>query len=347
MVPFELITVPADDLRILGTEIFTALGAPRRKAEFVADTLVEASLTGHDSHGVSYFVLYSDRIRKGHIDVKAEPVAVKESASSALIDGRWGFGQVTAMRAMELAAEKAKEHMVSAVGACHCNHIGRVGYYTAWAARRGLVGMMFVNVGHPSVSVYGGLGRVFGTNPFSASLPTEGKDPFLLDYATSVVAEGKVTVARTKHEKIPRHWIRDKNGRPTDDPNDMPDGGWLLPFGEHKGYCLQLLMELMGGVMTGSRSGVDPATDPPSPNGVLAVALNLDGFIGLEPFEERTESVLKKVRATPAEMGSRVLIPGEPEWESKERRERDGIPIPEETWDQMTKLAEELGVNIK
>lgn len=342
-----MITVPAGDLRKLGTEIFTALGAPRRKAEFVADTLVEASLTGHDSHGVSYFVRYSDRIRKGYIEVKAEPVALKESASSALIDGRWGFGQVTAMRAMELAAEKAQGHVVSAVGACRCNHIGRVGYYTSWAARRGLMGMMFVNVGHPSVSVYGGLGRVFGTNPFSASLPTGGKDPFLLDYATSVVAEGKITVARTKHEKIPRHWIRDKNGKPTDDPNDMPDGGWLLPFGEHKGYCLQLLMELMGGVMTGSRSGVDPTTEPPSPNGILAVALDPEGFIGLEPFKERTEAILKKVRATPAEKGSRVLIPGDPEWESKERRERDGIPIPEETWDQMTKLAVELGVNMK
>ncbi|MCW3992116.1 MAG: Ldh family oxidoreductase, partial [Candidatus Bathyarchaeota archaeon] len=131
-----MIVLIANRLRALGTALFSAQGAPRDKAELVADTLVEASLTGHDSHGVRYFTRYSDSIRRGLVDVEAEPVVVKESASSALVDGRWAFGQVTALRAMEIAAEKAEAHMVGAVGAYNCNHIGRVGYYTAWAARR-------------------------------------------------------------------------------------------------------------------------------------------------------------------------------------------------------------------
>ena len=336
--------LPAEKLGGLGTAIFSALGAPREKAEFVAGTLVEASLTGHDSHGVSYFVRYADRIRRGFIDVDAEPVVAKESASSTLLDGRWAFGQVTAMRVMELAVEKARESVVSAVGAYNCNHIGRVGYYTSWAARRGIVAMMFVNVGHPAVAVHGGLGRFFGTNPLSASVPTLDENPFLLDYATSMVAEGKVTIARAKQERIPRHWIRDRYGRVTDDPRAMLDGGWLLPFGGHKGYCLQLFNELMGAVMTGSRSGLDSETEPPSTNGVFAIAIDPEGFVGLEAFRRRAEAVLRGVRGATHEAGGRVLIPGEPEWETRERRLKTGIPLPEETWDQMAKLAEELGI---
>jgi len=338
--------LPADRLRRLGAEIFMALGTPREKAEFVAEAITEASLTGHDSHGVRYFVRYSERAKQGFIDVEAEPVVVKESSASALLDGRWAFGQVTAMRAMEMAVKKAGENVVSAVGAYNCNHIGRVGYYTTWAARQGVVAMMFVNVGHPSVSVYGGLGRVFGTNPFSAAVPHGGENPFLVDYASSVVAAGKVSVAQAKHEKIPTHWIRDKDGGVTNDPNDLSDGGWLLPFGEHKGYCLQLLMELMGAVMTGSRSGVDPIGEPPSTNGVFIIAVDPEGFVGREAFERRTGEVLRKVRATESEPGGRVLIPGDPEWETREQRLKEGIPIPDDTWTQIKGLAEELGVPV-
>lgn len=342
-----MIVLPADRLRGLGTAIFLALGATREKAELVAETLVEASLTGHDSHGVRYFIRYSDRIRKGFIDVDAEPVVVKESETSALVDGRWAFGQVTAMRAMKLAVEKAETHTVGAVGAFNCNHIGRVGYYTAWAARLGFVAMMFVNVGNQVVGVYGGLGRVFGTNPFSVAAPTSDTRPYLLDYATSVVAQGKITVAQAKHERIPRHWIRDKFGRATDDPETLSDGGWLLPFGEHKGYCLQLLMELMGAAMTGSRSGLDQGRKPLSPNGVFAVAIDPEGFVGREAFKRRAEEIFHGVKATKPEPNSRVLIPGEPEWESRVQRLREGISIPEETWSQIIELAEELDIDPK
>ncbi len=341
-----MIKQPADKLRRLGAAIFAAQGAPQEKAEFVADTIIEANLTGHDSHGVSYFVRYSDRIRDGFIDIEADPVIVKESPSSALLDGRWAFGQVTAKRVMEVAVEKAKAHNVSAVGAYNCNHIGRVGYYTTWAARQGVVSMMFVNVGHPAVAVHESFGRVFGTNPFSAAAPSPDSGLFLLDYATSVVAEGKVSLARAKHEKVPLHWIRDKEGKATNDPWAMRDDGWLLPFGEYKGYCLQMLVELMGAVMTGSRSGLDPEAEPPSPNGVFAIAVDPEGFIGLETFKQRASEIFRGVKAKTPMPGGRILIPGEPEWKNREQRLRDGIPIPEETWNQITELATELGIDV-
>jgi LDH2 family malate/lactate/ureidoglycolate dehydrogenase len=335
----------AETLKRLGTEIFAAQGLDRDKAEFLADTLVEASLTGHDSHGVSYFVTYSDRIRKGFIDVYAEPTVEKETSSTALVDGHWAPGQITAKFLIELAVEKAKRQSVSAVGAYNCSHIGRVGYYTEWATRSGVIAMMFVNVGHPSVSVYGGIGKVFGTNPFSASVPTGEDKPYLLDYATSMVAAGKLSIARAKHEKIPINWTRDKDGNLTDDPRAYREGGWLLPFGEHKGYCLQLLMELLGAVLTGSRTGLDPEKEPPSPNGVLAVAIDPEAFVGLEAFKQRADSVICHVKQTRPQPGGRVLVPGEPEWEAKERRLREGIPIPEDTWRQIVNLVEEIGLD--
>jgi len=342
-----MIIQPAERLRKLGADIFAAQGLSREKAELLSETLVEANITGHDSHGVSYFVTYSDRIKKGYIDVDAEPTVARETDSTALVDGHDAPGQITARYVIELAVRKAKEQKVSAVGAFNCNHIGRVGYYTNLAAQKGVVAMMFVNVGHPSVSVYGGLGRVLGTNPFSAAVPTGKARPYLLDYATSVVAAGKLSIARSKNEKIPMYWTKDKDGNATDDPMAYREGGWLLPFGEHKGYCLQLLMELLGAVLTGSRMGTDPEREPPSPNGVLAVAIDPEAFIGLDPFKERADALFSHVKKVRPEPGSRVLIPGEPEWETREQRLRDGIPIPEETWDNIIKLANELGINLK
>lgn len=342
-----MIVFPVHMLKKLGTEIFAAQGLTREKAEFVADTLVEANLTGHDSHGVSYFVTYSDRIKKGYIDPRAEPTVFREMDASALVDGHWAPGQITAFRVMRIAVEKGKRHAVAAVGAINCNHIGRVGYYTNWAAGQGVVAMMFANVGHPAVTVYGGMGRVFGTNPMSVAVPTGDAKPFLLDYATSVVAEGKVSVARARHEKIPTHWTRDKDGNVTDDPFAIREGGWLLPFGEHKGYCLQLLVELLGSALTGSRSGIDPKLEPPSTNGIFAIAIDPNAFVGLDAFRNNTDSIISHVKAVKPEPGRRVLVPGEPEWETKERRMRDGIPIPDDTWVQISRLAGELGIDIK
>jgi LDH2 family malate/lactate/ureidoglycolate dehydrogenase len=340
-----MITAQADGLRELGTRIFHAQGAPKKKASFVAETLVEGNLTGHDSHGVQYFVTYSDRIREGFIDVKADPRIDKETPTTALVDGQWAFGQVTAMRAMETAVAKARRSMVAAVGAYNCNHIGRLGYYNTWAASQGVIGMMFVNVGNPNVTGYNIQGRAFGTNPVSVSTPTGRETPFLMDYATSIVAHGKVSVARAKHEKIPTGWVRDKYGRVTDDPNVMWDGGWLLPFGEYKGYGLQMVSELLGAALTGSRLGLEESRRPPSPNGVFIVAVNPEAFVGLDAFEERAGRLVSWVKGFQPEAGKTVLVPGEPEAISKEKRLREGIPIPEDTWAAIVKLCGELGID--
>ncbi len=342
-----MIAVPAERLQQLGEDIFKAQGLAQEKAEFLVETLVEASLTGHDSHGVRYFIIYSDRIKESHIKLDAEPIIVQETPATAYIDGRYAPGQITAKKLMEVAVAKAKESMVSAVGAYNCNHIGRIGYYTNWAAKQGVVALMFVNVGGPSVAVHGGMGKSFGTNPISVGIPTGDATPFLADYATAVVAVGKVSVARDKHAKIPLHWIKDKHGNPTDDPFAFEDGGWLLPFGEYKGYALQLVSELLGAVLTGSRVGMDPDQIPPSTNGVFMIAVDPGAFVGLDTFREGVDDVIRRVKEIEPEPEKRVMIPGEPEWESKEARLVEGVPIPEGTWDGIVKLALELGLKIE
>ena len=341
-----MITQPADRLLKLGTEIFAAQGLALDKAEFIAETLVEANLTGHDSHGVSYYLTYSDRIRDGHIKIDAEPGITQETENTALVDGKWAPGQITAKYLIEVAVEKAREGMVSAVGAYNCNHVGRIGYYTGWAAEQGMIALMFANVGTPAVAVYGGLGEFFGTNPLSIAAPAGSASPFLTDYATSVVASGKLSVARAKHEKIPLHWARDREGNPTDDPFAVKEGGWLLPFGLYKGYCLQFVSELLGAVLTGSRTGRDPHRIPPSTNGVLAIVVNPDAFVGLDKFMQGADRLFSQAKSVEPERGSRVLIPGEPEWETKAERTRCGVPIPEETWEDIVRLARELGVEV-
>ena len=340
-------TLHAQYLEDLGVQIFTRQGLEKERAKFLTRTLVEANLTGHDSHGVTYFLAYSNRIKEGHIDVKANPKIDKETPSSALVDGGWAPGQITAKYVIELAVEKAKEHAVSAVGAYNCNHIGRVGYYTNWAASQDVIAMMFVNVGNPSATVFNGTTRVFGTNPISVAVPTGEASPFLLDYATSIVASGKVSVVSAKGEKMPLHWARDKNDKPTDDPAAYRDGGWLMPFGEYKGYGLQFVSELLGAVLTSSRMGLEGGRNPPSPNGILAIALDPEAFVGVEAFKERADELITKVKAVKPQEGKRVQTPGEPEWETKFQRLEGGIPLPDETWGNIVSLARELGIEVK
>jgi LDH2 family malate/lactate/ureidoglycolate dehydrogenase len=337
--------IQADKIKELGIKIFTKQGTSLERATFLVETLVEANLTGHDSHGVFYYTRYSDRIKEGFIKINAEPVIVKETPGTAFIDGKWTFGQITAKKLVETAVDKAKKNMVAAVGAYNCHHIGRIGYYTSWAAKQGIITTFYVNVGSPVVSVHNGLGKIFGTNPYSASVPTGSDIPFLVDYATSVVAAGKLYVARAKGTKIPTHWSKDQYGRVNDSPDILRKGGWLLPFGEHKGYGLQMICELLGAVLTGSRVGPSGRDLPPSPNGIFMFSVNPEAFIGLDEFVKNTDSLLKQVKNWPALGGERVMVPGQPEKETKEQRLSEGIELPEITWNEIMDLCEELGID--
>ena len=344
-------------LRDIGVNIFERLGAPSEYAEEVVDMLIESNLVGHDSHGIHYVTRYAERIRNGVIDPKARPEVTNETPSTAIIDGHWTFGQVTATKAMRLAIEKAKRTSISAVGAIHCNHIGRLGAYTMLAAESGMVGFLMVNVVHPVVQPFGGASRVFGTNPISIAAPAGVQKPFLLDFATSTAAEGKVGVAAVNKEKIPLGWVVDNDGQDTDDPLDfsLPDGsvgenGRLLSFGArdgHKGYCLSILMEILGGILPGAGS-IDDEDAHLYENGLLAIALDINTFTPLEMFRNKMDSLFKKVHSAPVNPGfqySEVQVPGEYEWRNREKHLTGEIDLPQPTWDKIRHLAEELKIH--
>jgi uncharacterized oxidoreductase len=347
----------ATELRKLGVSILKRLGAPTEYAELVVDMLIEANLVGHDSHGIHYIIRYAERIEKGIIDPKAKPEVTNETASTAIIDGHWTFGQVTAKKTVELAIEKARKTSISAVGAIHCNHIGRLGAYTLMAAENDMIGMLMANVVHPVVQPYGGASRVFGTNPFSVAIPAGEMKPFLLDFATSAVAEGKIGLAAMSGERVPLGWIVDNEGHDTDNPLDfsLPNGavgenGRLLSFGARdgqKGYCLSILMEILGGLLPGAGSIIDE--DPHLyENGLLAIVLDVQRFTTLKLFKERIDVLFRKVHTEPADPRSHntVQVPGEFEWSNREKRLKDGFEIPETAWMQIVNLAKELQIEL-
>jgi len=346
-------------LRRLGVDIFERSGASREYAELVVDILIDANLAGHDSHGILYLTRYAERIKKGIIDPDAKPEVTRENATTALIDGHWAFGQVTAKKSIELAIEKARKNSISAVGAFHCNHIGRLASYTLMAAENDMIGIMMVNSVNPAVQPYGGVSRFLGTNPLSVAIPAGEKKPFLLDFATSSVAEGKLWLAAMNDEKVPLGWIVNDEGCDTDNPHDfsvstpaVEGDGRLLSFGArdgHKGYCLSILVEVLGGILMGAGSILDRGAVHPNENGILAIVLDVNAFTPIQALKKRMDSLFTTVHEAPTDPRfkyERVQVPGEIEWRNRETQLKDGINIPHQVWQQIVNLAQELGIDL-
>jgi LDH2 family malate/lactate/ureidoglycolate dehydrogenase len=334
-------TVPAAQLLALTRRIFEAAGTPADLADVVADHLISANLAGHDSHGVIRIPSYVQTIRRGALDPAARPRVLQDRGPVLLVDGNWAFGQVAARYGIDLAVGRAKEVGVALVGIVRSNHIGRVGEYPTLAAQRGVAAFVTVGGLGTSVAPFGGRQGALGTNPISFGFPAASHPPFLVDFATSAIAGGKVMVARAKGEPVPPGSLLDAAGEPTLDPNAYFAGGALLPFGGHKGYGLSLVSALFSGVLTqaahaeGVRGG----------GGVLMLAIDAGAFGPPERAIADADAAMERIKAVPAAAGvDEVLIPGEPEARSRERRLREGIPVPERTWAEIGETAGPLGV---
>jgi len=341
-------TFRAEQFYSIGAGIFRGLGVSEEDIKCVMDHLIQSSLMGHDSHGVMRIKDYADEIKSDEIDIKARPTVIHETPTTAIVDGKWQLGQVTAKMGMEIALRKAKENYIGAVGLLHCNHIGRLGAYAQMAVEQRMIGIVMCNSGPPggNVAPYGGKKPRLSTNPIAAAVPASKVKPFLMDFATSVVAEGKVRIKYFKGEKIPFGWVLDKEGKPTDNPGDLYNGGVQLTFGEHKGYALSLLIDILGGALTGA--GCTSGREYIRGNGTFMLALNVEGFSPLDKFLERVDDVLMKNKDTPTVPGvDGVIIPGEPEFETMEVRRSKGIPVPDKTWEDLKSLAEEVGLDLR
>jgi len=339
-------TIDATRLTDRCVRIFAALGAPPEDAEWIATLLVRANLKGHDSHGVIRVPQYHGGVKAGAVDPRSPVCVTAETAVTARVDGGRGFGQVVARRGMELCIAKARAAGLAAVGLSRTTHVGRLADYAEMAARAGLVSLLWVNAVHGlNVTPWGGAARRLGTNPHAVGIPGPDGAAMLLDFATSVVAEGKLRVKRNSKQPAPPGWFIDSAGRPGTDPEvfygDPP--GSVLPAAEHKGYGLSLAVEILGGILSGTgAAGPGPGLFA---NGTLMICLEVERFLPLAEFHAQVQTFLDWVRSAPLAPGSAgILVPGEPEARLEAERRRDGIPIDEQTWTQIETVAAELGV---
>jgi LDH2 family malate/lactate/ureidoglycolate dehydrogenase len=267
---------------------------------------------------------------------------VRQTAAMTLIDAHNTFGQVSSLFATDNVVKKARDHGVAIGATFNSRHIGRLGYYPARAAAQGVALLVTLgNLGN-AAAPFGGRTGVMGTNPVSFGFPSDGdQGSFLLDFATTTVAYGKVMIARDKHEQVPPGALLDKEGRPTTDPNALMQGGALLPFGGHKGYALALMATLLSTVL------VREGEDREGGDSTKVFFCGIDVRVFGDGAPQAASAVFEKVRATPpAEGFEEVLIPGEPERRSAERRRQEGIPVAEDTWQAIVKTAAELGVSV-
>jgi LDH2 family malate/lactate/ureidoglycolate dehydrogenase len=335
----------ADELRRLMREMLEAVGTPAEAAKFVGESLVDANLAGHDSHGVIRILLYLAMARCGEVDPTAEPALLGTDGATARVDGKWGWGQLSMRLATDTAIELARQNGLGAAAVVRSYHIGRVAPYVEQIARAGMIGLATSNAGR-AVAPYGSKDRVMGTNPIAWAVPrADGKAPICLDIATSSVAEGKLRVAQAKGEAIAPGLILNSEGRPSIDPNDFYTGGMLVPFGAHKGSGFSMLAQLIGVGL--AEATPDVLSVKRGGNGPFVLAIDVARFRPLEAFLGAVEDQVHEVNEAQATDGfDRVQMPGEPEVENRARRVTEGIPVPDRTWDELIAMAQELGVTV-
>jgi LDH2 family malate/lactate/ureidoglycolate dehydrogenase len=340
--------VPAARLHRIGAALLVAAGAPPDEAEIVMRHSVDANLAGHDSHGIIQIPTYIDRIQVGHIVPGAPWTIVQESSTTTVIDGHWGFGYTVTERAMQMTIDKADHANVAAATVFRQGHIGRLASYTLMAAQADMIGLITADSGRSAkqVAPFGGKEARIGTNPLSIAVPSDLDGPLFLDMATSAVAAGKISLAVSRRESIPLGWIVDRDGQPTTDPNQLKEGGALLPLGGSEGYKgsgLAAIVEILCGLLTGLGFGMDPTGR--HNDGCFLAVFKVSAFRPLAQFKQEVAEFARYLKATPPSAGSRgVLYPGEIEYLREQERSQAGIDVEDATWQKLQALAAGYGL---
>ncbi|CAA9211454.1 MAG: Malate dehydrogenase [uncultured Chloroflexi bacterium] len=332
-------TVQAAALRTWATDVFIRLGLRESDAALVSDTLVEADLRGVGSHGVQRMSTYAGSLRSGGMVAQPEIKVVKDSGWALVVDGGGGMGQIAAQRATDLALERAADSGHGAVSVRNSNHCGAMAYWALQAIERHAIGIAITNAGINMMPT-GGRVKLVGNNPVAYAIPTGRATPLVLDMATSVVAGGKLDMARLKSEPIPLGWALDKDGQPTTDPVAARQGA-LLPLGGPKGYGLALVLDVLCGVLSGGRFGKGLGSKGSSH---FFEVLSIDAFTPYEDFLARMGELVDQLHECPPTEGSSgVLVPGEIEHRLRERQLRDGLPLTDILLDELNDLAKSTG----
>lgn len=371
----QYVTARPEELEPFARDLFVALGTPHANAAEVARHLVHSNLAGHDSHGVMRIPQYVEMIRQKVVNPAGNPHVHSEMGATVVVDGECTFGQVTAAYALEVATSRLKGLGVVVVAMRNANHLGRIGDYVHTAGRNGHVAIVTVGAAGPGVggaSPFGGAGAFLSTNPWAIGIPSSAPDrgteeqthenlpgdgdPVLVDFATTVIPEGKVRVARDSSKPVPEGCILDANGLPTTRAQDFYDGGVLLPLGGavagHKGYGLAFASALLGAL--GSIGQAEPnlvGALPPAGGfdgcaaGALLILIDPGAFGDPDTYREIVTRVSRAARRVrPAPGTEAVLIPGDPESRSAKSRNVNGISLPRTTWESLAEIAGATGV---
>jgi LDH2 family malate/lactate/ureidoglycolate dehydrogenase len=339
--------VAADDLGAFVAECYRAMGVPAGSARLVADTLVQADLWGHQSHGVMRTFWYAARLQSGAMDGNAQPEPDSPDMAITTMDGRGGMGQVVAQAAMEQAINAAKAHGIGAVAVRNSGHFGTAMYFTRQATAHGCIGFLTTNAS-PAMAPWGGLEKRVGTNPWSWAAPAGKHPPMMLDIANTAVARGKLYLAKQRHEQIPQGWAVDAQGRAI---TDAAQGiaGTILPMAGHKGYAMATIVDMLSGVLSGSGFGAS-ITGPYVPQGVsgvghLALAIDIAACRPLDDFNADMETLIAELKSTPrAPAVDEIFYPGEIEARTNARLITQGIELPDATVAELRAQAGAIGI---
>src|SRR3954464_12624054 len=335
-------------LRGFATSVLTATGVPDDDAALVADSLVQADLWGHQSHGVLRLPWYVARLRSGAMSARTEPAVLSDTGPLVLLDGRDGVGQVLADRARSTAVGRARTHGVGVVGVRNSNHFGTAMYWTRRAAHDGCVAILTTNAS-PAMAPWGGREKVLGTNPWSIAAPGPDGGVVAVDIANTAVARGKIYLAKNRGEPIPETWALTADGAPTTDPAQGVLGV-MLPMAGHKGYAITFLMDVLSGALTGSAVGTGVhgpyEADRPSGCGHLFLALDPDAFGDRAGYEARVRQLVDEVKGVPLAQGfDEVFHPGEVEDRAEAANlAAGGVVLAEQSLTDLRALGAEAGV---
>ncbi|MCP4226436.1 MAG: malate/lactate/ureidoglycolate dehydrogenase [Actinomycetia bacterium] len=340
-----------DQLREYVLQVCAKLGSEPTEAGLVADQLIRANLCGHDSHGIGMMPTYVDAVHGGRLFPNRHSSVAVDNGAVLVIDGNRAFGQVTGFEATNLAIERAKETGVALMGLRDSFHIGRIGHWGEQCARAGMVSIHFVNVaGHmPLVAPYGGAQPRFTTNPICIAIPAgDGKPAALLDMATSVIAMGKIRVAKNKGELVQPGALLDGDGELTEDPDAMftPPGGAIVAFGDHKGSGLAIMCEILGAALTGGTT-IAPKNerDGSALNSMLTIVIDPDALTSRDGLIAEAGAFLSYVKESTTRSGfEEVLVPGEPEQRSHDTRAQ-AVPVDGGTVGELRAAADRAGLD--
>lgn len=352
-----MVTLKVQKLTDFVSDIFVRAKSSKEEAQRIAHYLVTANLTGHDSHGVIRVPQYVRWANEGVIIPDQKIKMVVDTPSIAVVDGGFGYGQTVTPQAVKIGIDKCKANGLAAMTLKNSGHLGRVGDWAEMAAAEGLVSIYFVNAaGSVLVAPYGGVARKLSTAPYCVGIPRPGKIPVVLDFATSIVAEGKVMVASRGGKKLPKGALVNDDGSLSEDPHVLygpyedngprihaQGKGAIRAFGEHKGSGLALMCELLGGALTGNGA---TKTDRRFSNGMLAIFIDPKVVDPAHFFDGEVARYIDYFKDSKLAAGhDAVLIPGEPEAAMRADRNKNGVPLTEDTWGSITATAKSVGID--